>query len=232
MVSKTFYTFSRFKFPGIMKGLLLDLDGTLVDDRAAMRQALDALVLPRPDLFSQLDILNRHSVWDRISEKHWHAFEAGDLSFQDQRRFRLREFLDQALSDEEADRLFAIYTKAYEESVTVLPGVVEFFDRTEDVPKAVVTNGLRSQQVLKLQKSNLRTRVNSVITSEVCGVRKPHPRIFELAAESIGIPLTECYLIGDDFTRDIEPAQKLGMRHFHVVQGDPKKTILAALENV
>ena len=215
-----------------MKGLLLDLDGTLVDDRAAMRHALDTLVSSRPELFSHLEMVNKHAVWARISEKHWLAYEAGNLSFQDQRRYRLREFLQRALLDDEADALFAVYTKGYEESVTVLPGVLEFFERTEHLLKAIVTNGLLSQQLLKLQKSNLAHRINTVITSEECGVRKPHPRIFELAAESIGIPFTECFLIGDDYTRDIEPAQKLGIKYFHVVQDDPKRTILGALENV
>jgi putative hydrolase of the HAD superfamily len=215
-----------------MKGLLLDLDGTLVDDKAAMRHALDTLVVSRPHLFSHLDMANSYTLWDHISEKHWHAFEAGELSFQNQRRYRLREFLQRELSDDEADELFLLYTKGYEDSVTVLPGVIEFFERTEHVPKAIVTNGLRTQQLLKLQKSNLINRVKAVITSEEVGVRKPHPRMFELAAKSIGIPLTECFLIGDDLTRDIEPAQKLGMRYFHVAQGDPQRTILRALENI
>lgn len=62
-----------------------------------------------------------------------------------------------------------------------------------------------------------------VISGEV-GIRKPAPRIYELGAESIGLPPEDCVFV-DDLPFNLPPAEELGMAVIHHV--DPKETVLA-----
>ncbi|MFB6308439.1 MAG: HAD family hydrolase [Haloarculaceae archaeon] len=40
--------------------------------------------------------------------------------------------------------------------------------------------------------------VDAVVTSVDCGWRKPHPRIFEVVADALGVPLADLVHVGDD----------------------------------
>lgn len=66
-----------------------------------------------------------------------------------------------------------------------------------------------------------------VISGEV-GIRKPTRRIYELGAESIGLPPRVCVFV-DDLPFNLPPAEDLGMAAVHHV--DPQETV-AALEGL
>ncbi len=53
----------------------------------------------------------------------------------------------------------------------------------------------------------------TIISGEV-GIRKPAPRIYELGAEAIGLPPSECVFV-DDLPFNLPPALELGMRAIH-----------------
>jgi len=50
-----------------------------------------------------------------------------------------------------------------------------------------------------------------VITSAACGIRKPHPRIFQLALEHFDIAPDQAMMIGDSLEADIQGANDLGI---------------------
>ncbi|MCE7060988.1 HAD family hydrolase [Dyadobacter sp. CY343] len=49
-----------------------------------------------------------------------------------------------------------------------------------------------------------------VIESAVVGVRKPDPQIYQLGIDSLGFEPEECVVVGDSFSKDIQPARQLG----------------------
>jgi epoxide hydrolase-like predicted phosphatase len=57
-----------------------------------------------------------------------------------------------------------------------------------------------------------------VISGEV-GIRKPEPRIYELGAEAIGLPPSECVFV-DDLPGNLKPARALGMATVHHVRAE------------
>jgi putative hydrolase of the HAD superfamily len=71
---------------------------------------------------------------------------------------------------------------------------------------------------------------DDVVCSADVGVAKPEPRIYEIAAQRIGLPPDECIFI-DDLERNLEPAAAAGMRtvHFRVDRGDDLAAQLASL---
>ncbi len=50
-----------------------------------------------------------------------------------------------------------------------------------------------------------------VISSEV-GYRKPHPRFFQTASESLGLPPEQVLCVGDDLENDVRGPERAGMR--------------------
>jgi putative hydrolase of the HAD superfamily len=212
-----------------MRGLILDLDDTLLDERKASSIALDAFFDEHDQSWTGESKEAAQQRWRQLSARHWRMFEAGESTFRGQRRARVREFLRLELSNTEADLAFEPYRLAYEAAWTLVPGCEAFLDRTKDVPKVIVTNGDKAQQLKKVQITRLHEHVVEVITPEDCGHWKPRPEIFLAALALLKLEPHECLMIGDDPVRDIQPTVALGMQTFLVVAGNPARSILAAL---
>jgi putative hydrolase of the HAD superfamily len=194
-----------------MQAILLDLDDTLVDDRTATSRAFAALLSANPALAARMNEQQALERWLALSSKHWLQYERGLLSFQEQRRERMREFLSTPFNDIEADLAFEPYRSAYEASWTLVPECTEFMRRTAHLPKVVITNGERSQQERKCTATGLRSQLLGLVTPTDCGHWKPHPQIFLAALSLLKVDPSRCLMIGDNSHYDIEPAAKLGM---------------------
>lgn len=202
-----------------MRGILLDLDNTLVDDRHATAQGFRAFLAEHGPGASGDDPAAELNRWQAILDKHWERYENRGISFEDQRRCRVREYLGIALEDAAADRAFSAYQRGYESAFRRLPGVTEFLNRTVDIPKVIVTNGPREVQSKKIRATLLEPHVVGVVTPGDCGHCKPSPGIFEAALGMLQLGASECLMIGDDLVRDIEPARRLGMSGLHIRPG-------------
>jgi HAD superfamily hydrolase (TIGR01509 family) len=82
---------------------------------------------------------------------------------------------------------------------------------TSGVPVGIISNseGHLAELVEELGHSAL---FRTVIDSGRVGVDKPNPRIFELAAEALGVPLTEIVHVGDAWEADVLGARGAGAR--------------------
>lgn len=200
----------------MMRPILLDLDDTLVDDHGSTAVAFGAFVADHRALLGRRDIASLQLEWRAVLAKHWVRYERGELSFQEQRRARVREFLGSDLSDTDADQAFASYLRAYEASWQLLPNVREFLERSPTIPKVILTNGDRQQQLRKVVATGLLPHVTAVVTPEDCGYWKPRPEMFLAGARCHGAAPSTCIMIGDDPVRDIAPARALSMACFRV----------------
>ncbi|QSA98428.1 HAD family hydrolase [Methylococcus sp. EFPC2] len=196
--------------------ILIDLDDTLLDERTASRQAFGAFVQAHGELLKTSTEAELFARWRVIAARHWQRYERGEIGCREQRRRRIREFLGAELSDAEADEAFRPYLQAYEAAWTLFPDVADFLERTGDIPKAIVTNGDRTQQRRKVAVTGLGEHVAGIVTPEDCGYWKPHRAMFEAAVRLLGAQTADCLMIGDDEQRDIAPARVLGMAWFHV----------------
>ncbi|MFT4218701.1 MAG: hypothetical protein QM619_16155 [Micropruina sp.] len=90
-----------------LRGVLLDLDGTLLDHRGAADRA--AIAWARQlGLADDGDSVAR---WRQAESQHYPQFERGECSFQEQRRRRVRAFSSAlaGIDDARADALFDDY---------------------------------------------------------------------------------------------------------------------------
>lgn len=202
-----------------MRGILLDLDNTLLNDRHATEQGFRELVSNHKSHDTVDDIADEFVRWKIILARHWERWEKGEISFQEQRRCRVREFLGEELDDTAADHAYGSYQRGYESAWRLLPGVADFLERTAGIPKAIITNGEREAQLKKVRATMLDSHVIGVVTPSDCGHWKPSTVIFKSALALLQVTASECLMIGDDLVRDIEPARKLGMRYFHLQYG-------------
>lgn len=198
-----------------VRALLLDLDDTLIDDRRAMAAAVLQL-RAHMGLAPSEENDGVATRWDAIGRSLWARCAAGEISFAEQRRVRLRETFGIALSDPQADALFHEYLRFYALHWGLLPGATEFLAATAHLPRALVTNGHRAQVHKKLQALELAHHFQLVVTPDDCEAKKPDPRIFLHALELLGVPPQHAMMVGDNAVSDIAPAAALGMQVFHV----------------
>ena len=77
------------------------------------------------------------------------------------------------------------------------------------LPKVLVTNFYGNMHTV-LQEFSLDHLFQDVIESAVAGVRKPDPQIFRLGVKALGLEPQETVMIGDNYEKDIVPAQSIG----------------------
>ena len=197
-------------------GLLIDLDDTLLDEHSAAARAFSTFVEVHASVLGAAASDTLLERWGSIAGLHWARFQRGEVSFQGQRRARVRDFLKIELSDSEADRAFEPYWRQYEQSWSLFPDVSDFLARTSHLPKVIVTNGERPQQMQKIQACGLLDHLVGVVTPSDCGYWKPDLELFSAALRVLGISAQSCMMIGDSLENDIEPARTMGMAFFHV----------------
>ncbi|MEV4636723.1 HAD family hydrolase [Actinoplanes sp. NPDC049548] len=198
-----------------LRGVLLDLDGTLVDHAAAADAGLRAW-LPTIGRAATDAAVAR---WTAVQEPHLAAWRAGTISFAEQRRRRLRDFLGTpSPPDAELDATFAGYLHHYEAAWRAYDDVPDALAAIAEagLVTAVLTNGSTVQQRKKLERTGLGGRVGPVFTVENLGVAKPAPEAFHRACSQWGLRPDEVLSVGDDHAFDVVAARTAGLRAAHL----------------
>jgi HAD superfamily hydrolase (TIGR01549 family) len=73
---------------------------------------------------------------------------------------------------------------------------------------AIISNAADDNDVQTLvDNANIRPYIDLILTSAAVGIRKPNPRIFEIALEMMDIPNSRVAMVGDTLAADILGAQ-------------------------
>lgn len=84
--------------------------------------------------------------------------------------------------------------------------------RQQGLRLAVLSNAADDADVQTLvQQAGLRSFMDFVLTSAVCGWRKPHPQAFQLALKHWPFPPAEVLMVGDRLEADIRGANLAGL---------------------
>ena len=75
----------------------------------------------------------------------------------------------------------------------------------------IITKGFDEVQHKKLAKSKINQYFKTVTNSEMVGVKKPNPKIFNFALNLADTNPNQSVMIGDSYEADIIGAQKIGM---------------------
>ncbi|WP_062132708.1 HAD family hydrolase [Demequina aestuarii] len=199
---------------GPIRGLLLDVDDTLVDTRGAFRHAL--VRVGRDYLRDGIDPEELVQFW-RADRSGWYrAHTRGELTHREQRQRRANELHaefggdlmdDDAYDvwDEGFERYFREGWRAFDDAVPFLDALVE-----AGIPYGAVTNAASAYQELKLAACGLE-RVEVFVGVDTFGVGKPDARVFVEGSRRLGLEPGEVAYVGDEPDIDAGAAAAAGL---------------------
>jgi N-acetyl-D-muramate 6-phosphate phosphatase len=180
---------------GPIRGVLFDLDGTLLDTAHDMMNALNALraeekLEPLPYERVRCQVSHGGNALVRLS--------FGELSPTEHEVMR--------------QRLLDIYRKQLAKHTRLFEGGDEMLRELEHrgLQWGIVTNKPGWLTTPLLAELNLHTRARAVVSGDTFPERKPHPRGLLHAAQLMGVQPAECVYVGDA-ERDAQAAQAAGM---------------------
>jgi putative hydrolase of the HAD superfamily len=200
------------------KVVLFDLDDTLFAHRAAVANGIKAHVARLGAPYGVLDAATTVAFWHDLEESHYHAYLAGRLDFEGQRRARARDFAARhgiALDDDAASVWFATYFERYVENWALhddtLPCLDELEQRIPGVRFGLITNGDLAYQTRKVTAVGLDARIDGIVASGEVGVVKPDAAIFVHACEEFGVEPADAAYVGDRLRTDAIGAARAGL---------------------
>ena len=191
--------------------IIFDVDDTLIDHSSAERNAALLFYRRFRDHLDGLDGETFYTRWHAAAQRHFATYNAGEISYQEQRRRRVREFFDAALSDQAADDLFRVYQVGYEASWTLYPDVLPCLDALRGRRLGIISNNGSDATRLKLRRMQIEDRFADVVTPDTIGVSKPDCRIFETACARLDVSPGEAVYVGDQPASDARAAAEAGL---------------------
>jgi beta-phosphoglucomutase len=214
----------------VLKAILFDFNGVIINDESIHHQALEEILL------SENLPLQGKELWK--------------MSVGRSDRACLREILNSRgrfVTDEYLDKLVvkkaSIYRQRLQQLVTlpIYPEVIQFIEKmhASSYKLAVVTGSVRSEAELVLKQAEIDRYFETVITGDDINASKPDPEGYLLAVETLNklnpelnlLP-TECLAIEDTFA-GIQAAKSAGIQvvaiantyPFHMLQRRANWTI-------
>lgn len=197
-----------------MRGVLFDVDDTLVDHSGAQRTAIVAYLASLGLVHDDAAV----SLWREAEERHFSRHLTGELSFQGQRRARVREMLaadgGAVLDDATVDEWFAGFNTHFEAAWTTYDdvGAALAMVASRELALGIVTNVDANRQRRKLEIVGLGGCFDVVVGLDTLGFGKPDPRVFRHACELLGTQPSDTFFVGDRLDHDAIGARDAGLR--------------------
>ncbi|OFE16713.1 HAD family hydrolase [Humibacillus sp. DSM 29435] len=199
-----------------IRALLLDVDDTIVDTRAAMVTAGSvALGALWPDLAAHHAAMAVRYYED--PERWFPRYASGEVRFDDMRVGRIEE-VARAFGVATPEGALARYAKAYDPAFR---GAQRLFEDVPDLlevargrrlPVALITNSAAAPTTLKLEALGLLDAFDAVVTTDTLGFGKPDPRMYLEACRRVDTPAPACVCVGDSLAWDVLGARDAGLR--------------------
>lgn len=195
----------------MIKVILWDIDGTLLDFKEAERQAMKNCFAKYELGECSDEMILRYA---KINDEYWELLEKGGITRQELFTARFKDFFT------EEKILFSSYDAFNKEYQAQLAEIVVFRDNGYELIKELkgqvkqyaVTNGSFNVQSRKLAKSGLRELFDDCFISDQIGVEKPNVVFFDHVKAAIGdVADDEILIVGDSLTSDMKGGNNAGI---------------------
>ena len=203
-------------FNNFVTDIFFDLDHTLWDfeknSMLTFRKIFD-----ENDIHIRLDSFLEYYV--PLNLHYWKLYREERISKTELRYQRLKrsfDALEYAVEDHTINRLSESYIEHLSSFNNLVPNAIEILNYLKPKYRLhIITNGFEEIQEKKLRESDIFNYFDKIINSEMAGVKKPNPRIFQLALEMAEVVPEKSLMIGDSIEADILGAQSVGLNTIH-----------------
>ena len=174
------------------------------------------------------------STYEPINLQYWKLYREEKIIKEDLRYQRLKDTFDAIqieVSDDTINQLSVDYIDYLTTFNHLFEGTIDILEYLYDKYQLhIITNGFEEAQQRKLDNARISKYFETVTNSEMAGVKKPNPIIFNHALEKAQSKAQESIMIGDNLEADIEGALNLGfdaiLFNYHKVQTEPKLKVV------
>ncbi|WP_370391859.1 YjjG family noncanonical pyrimidine nucleotidase [uncultured Winogradskyella sp.] len=195
-----------------IKHIFFDLDHTLWDFDKNSKLTFEQIFKIHG---LSLEIDTFIEVYEPINLNYWKLYREERVTKADLRYGRLKETFDAiniVVEDDVIHKLSVSY-------IDYLTTYNHLFEGTRDILNYlsdkyhlhIITNGFEEAQERKLKNAEIRHYFKTITNSEMVGVKKPNPRIFNFALEQASAVASESIMIGDSLEADIQGAHNVGI---------------------
>jgi YjjG family noncanonical pyrimidine nucleotidase len=195
-----------------IKDVFFDLDHTLWDfDKNS--EITFANIFKKNE--RAIDIKTFIAVYAPINQACWKLYQYDKISHQELRYSRLKQSFDAlnyVISDKDIDHISEEYIQYLPDNNHLFDGAFEVLDYlNQNYNLHIITNGFADVQHRKINNSNLTDYFNTITNSEMAGVKKPNPLIFEYALDLAKTKKEHSIMIGDSLEADVQGALNIGL---------------------
>ena len=184
-----------------------------------------------------IDLPDFLKVYIPINLAFWKLYREEKITKSELRYQRLKTVFDElkhTVSDDIINQLAFDYIKYLSSYNHLFPNTIEILDYLKPKYKLhIITNGFEEIQEKKMVNANIRDYFDQIINSEMAGVKKPNPLIFELALNSAKTTSDNSIMIGDSLEADIQGAREVGFHVLHFnAHNDPYHEICPMIHDL
>jgi len=196
--------------------VFFDLDHTLWDFDKNSEMAFDKIFNEK---HPNIEIKKFIAIYAPINQACWKLYQNDAISHDELRYKRLKNSFDALnyfISDEDINQMAIDYITFLPENNSLFDGTIEVLDYLSTKYKLhIITNGFAEVQEKKLKNSGISNYFISVTNSEMAGVKKPNPKIFEHALSAAKVDKANSIMVGDCIDADVKGALNFGMDAIH-----------------
>ncbi len=160
-----------------------------------------------------LELFLEHYV--PINFGYWKLYREERISKDNLRFGRLNDTFKALNVNVEAEKIYKLsadyiaYLTSYNHLIEYTYDILNYLHKKYSLH--IITNGFDEVQQGKLDKSNIAHYFKTITNSEIAGVKKPNPEIFQFALRQANANIKSSVMIGDSYEADVQGALNVGM---------------------
>lgn len=188
----------------MIKAVIFDLDGTLLNRDASVRKFID-------DQYERLNKWLGYITKEKYSARFIELDDRGYVWKDKVYKQLIAEF---NINNITWENLLQDYVEEFKYNCVPFPNLISTLGifKSKSMRLAMITNGLGQFQMDNIRALGIENYFDTILISETEGIKKPNPEIFKRALEQLNVSPKESVYIGDHLENDVKAAQKVGMK--------------------